>query len=310
AEAGCSPLANPENGEIELKSDFVAAVICQENFVVAGNAHAYCNGIDWDRILGSCRPSNHSLSHVCDFETADKCGWSTGLDLVQRWQRVATVGRFHSHRTGPRHDHTLQDAYGGHYMLMESLSAAYGVHHLISPTYARALSLKTACCFRFHYFMYGSGVGSLIVSVKPHQLHIDEMWDTKRETYAKFKVSGNQGNMWIEHTIQIDEMDSDFQVVFTATDATASFGDIAIDDVRLMTGRECGEGAFTTTTEQPVQETGEPVVFDMMNCRSRCNESAPDEDLLRADGKLIKACGCDDLCLYNDNCCPDYIASC
>lgn len=173
----------PENGEIEMQDDRLSAtVICKENFVVAGNAQAFCDGQKWDRQLGVCRLSNHTLDHACDFETVDLCGWTHTVALGQQWQRIATASYVGTYRTGPRHDHTLNRAYGGHYMLIESGSAMSGAHHLVSPIYARGLSLKTKCCFRFHYFMYGDGVGTLTVLVKPHQLHIDEMWEKRRST--------------------------------------------------------------------------------------------------------------------------------
>jgi len=177
--AGCASPRDPEDGEISIQRGLTAVVICKENFVVAGNALAHCNGNSWDRQLGGCRHRNHSLSHACDFESDDLCGWTTQLGLMQPWRRISTVGNYHTYRTGPRHDHTLQHAYGGHFMLMETSLNAYGVHHFVSPIYSKDLSLKTACCFRFHYFMYGSGVGSLVVTVKPHQMRLDEMWENQ-----------------------------------------------------------------------------------------------------------------------------------
>ncbi|KAL7742309.1 hypothetical protein ACLKA6_005567 [Drosophila palustris] len=308
ARPGCARPPDPEDGEIELQRGLTAVVICKEQFVVAGNALAYCNGNTWDRQLGGCRHRNHSQSHACDFESEDLCGWTGQLGLVQPWRRVSTVGHFHSYRTGPRHDHTLQSSYGGHYMLMESNSFTYGAHHFVSPIYARELSLRTACCFRFHYFMYGTGVGSLVVSVKPHQMRLDEMWEYQR-LYQKLNITGNQGNQWLEHTISIDEMSQDFQVVFTATDAGATFGDIAIDDVRLITGSECGGAGITTTTEEPVRETAELAAWDTMSCSNRCNKTAPEEDIMM-QVYLIMSCGCNEECVDLMNCCPDYITAC
>ncbi|KAH8377225.1 hypothetical protein KR093_004321, partial [Drosophila rubida] len=307
ARPGCIQPQHPENGEIELQRGLTAVVVCRENFVVAGNVMAHCNGNNWDRQLGVCRHRNHTQSHACDFETEDQCGWTSQLGLIQPWRRVATVGSFKAYRTGPRHDHTLQNAYGGHYMLMETNSFAYGAHHLISPIYPRELSLKTACCFRFHYFMYGAGVGSLVVSVKPAQMRVDEMWEYK-SIYQKFNVSGNLGNQWLEHTLRIDEMPQDFQVVFTATDASSHLGDIAIDDVRLMTGKECGVESATTTTEEPVKDT-EPIVFDFHSCQNRCNQSSSVIDELQ-QLLLIKGCGCTEQCLSDSDCCPDYLIYC
>lgn len=164
-----------------MQRNLAAVVMCNDEYVVAGNGLAYCNGRTWDRQLGVCRHRNHTQSHACDFESEDLCGWQPNYSLVQPWRRVATVGHFHSYRTGPRHDHTLQNSYGGHYMLMETSVFSTGAHHLVSPIYPRELSLKTACCFRFHYFMYGSKVGGLVVSVKPQDLRVEQMWTQYRQ---------------------------------------------------------------------------------------------------------------------------------
>jgi len=143
---------------------------------VTGNTVSYCNGKTWDRPLGWCRHRNYSQSHTCDFESKDLGGWS----FSKRWYWASTVGNYHSDLTGPQLDHTLQNEYEGHYMLLETSPYANGLQHLISPKYSKELSLKNWCCFRFHYYMYGSGVGSLVVSVKPDQMGLDEMWKNNR----------------------------------------------------------------------------------------------------------------------------------
>lgn len=181
---GCTLPASRENGEIEWQGDRLSAtLICKENYLVAGNTQAFCDGLSWDRLLGNCRHRNHTLiSHACDFETDDLCGWTNGVTSVAQWQRGATSSRLTMSNTGPRHDHTLESSYGGHYMIIESGRAMAGAHHFVSPIYARALSLKTKCCFTFHYFMYGRAVGTLTVSVKPHDMHVDEMWEKHAST--------------------------------------------------------------------------------------------------------------------------------
>lgn len=65
-------------------------------------------------------------------------------------------------------------------MRMETQMGAYGSYHLLSPIYPRSLTLKTACCFRFHYFMFGAGVDNLVVSVKPVSMPMATMWNRFR----------------------------------------------------------------------------------------------------------------------------------
>ncbi|EDV33465.2 uncharacterized protein Dana_GF20691, isoform C [Drosophila ananassae] len=314
AKEGCSQLEKPENGELLSSDGQRAMIVCKDGYVVVGNRVAFCDGESWNTQLGKCLTSNHTKDHSCDFESEDQCGWEAEVGFRQPWKRISTVNDFHSLRTGPHHDHTFRNTSGGHYMRMETQTGAYGSYHFISPVYSRSLSLKTACCFRFHYFMYGAGVGSLVVSVKPVTISTKDMWNKFKAKYSKFEISGSQGREWIEHTITIDEMESDFEVIFTATDAITRFGDIAIDDVKLMTGQDCGMGDITTTTEPPapVPEISEqPVVYDMMNCTKRCGQiMLPGMDHVGPDGNYIKGCGCSEECLAYENCCPDYFEQC
>lgn len=58
-------------------------------------------------------------------------------------------------------------------------------------------------------------------------------------SYVKFTKSGNQNNIWNEAHFSIEEMEDDFQIVFVADGAKNHLSDIAIDDVKIMTGSEC-----------------------------------------------------------------------
>jgi len=109
-------------------------------------------------------------------------------------------------------------------------------------------------------------------------------------------------------------MHEDFQVVFTATDARSQFGDIAIDDVKLMTGSECGVDGYSTTTttesaSSAMSSSEEPLVFDMMSCTFRCGSISPGSPLFSDEG-IVMSCGCDDSCILNNNCCPNYFEKC
>uniref|UniRef100_A0A6P4FS55 MAM and LDL-receptor class A domain-containing protein 2-like n=1 Tax=Drosophila rhopaloa TaxID=1041015 RepID=A0A6P4FS55_DRORH len=310
ARDGCVGIQQTENGVV-ISSGLSSEVMCRDTFVLVGNRVAYCDGEVWNTQLGTCRRSNYTGDHSCDFESDDQCGWEAEATFRRPWRRVSAVNDIHSLKTGPHHDHTFRSHSGGHYMRMETQSGAYGNYHFMSPIYPRSLSLKTACCFRFHYFMYGAGVGSLVVSVKPVSMRMTEMWNRFRANFSKFEVEGQQGTQWIEHTIAIDEMQEDFQVIFTATDARAQFGDIAIDDVKLMTGSDCGANGFTTSTEPPAPPTASsemPLVWDMMSCTGRCGSTNFGSTF--NDGHAILSCGCDDSCLLIDNCCLNYLDEC
>ncbi|BFF96348.1 uncharacterized protein DMAD_13565 [Drosophila madeirensis] len=310
AKRGCPELQTLGNTDSFTLNGLKAFTVCHDGFVLVGSGSAYCNGTHWNTALGSCRRSNHTLDHSCDFESEDQCGWTAEQSYMQPWKRISTVADYHSYRTGPRHDHTFQSSYGGHYMRMETKSGAFGSYHFMSPIYPRELSLKTACCFRFHYLMYGVGVESLVVSVKPISLSVQDMWTSFKANSTKWTETGSQGTQWLEHTIFIDEMEEDFQVIFTATDARSRFGDIAIDDVRLMTGRDCGVGEYTTTPEPTVKpdSSEEPMVFDIMNCTNRCGQ--PGSRYVLTEDGILRGCGCNEECVELGNCCLNYMDEC
>nr|AAW79411.1 SR-CII [Drosophila yakuba] len=318
ARRGCEKPEDPTNGYV-LDNPLKAEIVCLDGFVLYGSRTAFCDGEKWSTQLGACRRSNHTMDHSCDFESEDQCGWSAEETIWLPWKRISAVTDFHHPSTGPRYDHTIGNSSGGHYMRMETQIEAYGSYHFLSPIYPRSLCLNAACCFRFHYFMFGAGVDSLVVSVKPASLQVDDMWNSFRSNSSKLEITGSQGTHWLEHTITIDKMHEDFQVVFTATDARSQFGDIAIDDVKLMTGSECGVGGYTTTTTSTSSTTEpassgmssseEPLVYDMMSCSFRCGSVSPGSPLFSVDG-IIMSCGCDDSCILNNNCCPNYFEKC
>lgn len=126
-----------------------------------------------------------TVQHDCDFETDDICGWVYEPRDGLEWKRVMAANIFSTYLTGPRYDHSTLSANGGHYMLMESLSRVNIPVTLTSPVYGRNLSLKTACCFQFYYFMYGAGVGNLLVVLKPISIELNDILDNSTNKYEK-----------------------------------------------------------------------------------------------------------------------------
>lgn len=80
---------------------------CKFGFDLAGSEISYCDGERWDRELGECRPD---IGHkkVCDFETADLCGWTQNQwenDFL--WRRRNGWNAIGKLKFGPKHDHTV-----------------------------------------------------------------------------------------------------------------------------------------------------------------------------------------------------------
>lgn len=55
----------------------------------------------------------------------------------------------------------------------------------------------------------------------------------------KFKKYGNQNNIWNEAHFNIEELEEDFQILFIAKSGRGQLSDIAVDDVKLLTGDDC-----------------------------------------------------------------------
>ncbi|XP_013117255.1 uncharacterized protein LOC106094578 [Stomoxys calcitrans] len=314
AKKGCPKnLNSPENGRIQIESELKAILYCTDNYILAGNRNAYCNGTHWDRPLGSCRERKAKASHECDFETEDVCGWSYEPMANLEWKRVMAANVFSSFKTGPRHDHTTRTHNGGHYMLMESLIRQDMPVTLTSPIYDRELSLKTACCFQFHYFMYGAGVGDLLVVVKPLSSSVDDILnDDYDSNLIKFERNGNQNNAWNEAHFTIDEMEEDFQIVFVAKSGRNHLSDIAVDDVRLMTGEDCrnlDKGFDDTISNEEFEMTTYQSLFEMQSCAGRCF-NAGGIGIIRESDHLSGLCSCSADCEDADTCCPDFKAIC
>ncbi|XP_073822081.1 uncharacterized protein [Musca autumnalis] len=316
AKKGCSrhELEVPENGRLQFESELKAILYCMDSYIVAGNRHTYCNGTHWDRPLGTCRKRTGQVSHECDFETDDVCGWTYEPMENYEWKRVAAANAFTSFKTGPRTDHTTMTRNGGHYMLMETLIRQDMPVTLTSPIYDRELSLKTACCFQFHYYMYGAGVGDLLVVVKPLSMSLDDILlsHDEQSTFIKFERNGNQSNTWNEAHFSIEELDEDFQIVFVAKSGRNHLSDIAVDDVRLMTGDDCkalDKSNDETLSNEEYETTTYESIYDMQSCANRCFKS-DGMGIFRLAGVLNGLCSCTADCEGFDTCCPDFKAIC
>nr|AAW79543.1 SR-CIV [Drosophila simulans] len=306
AKSGCQEYEQIQNGFV-LNAPMKAKIICSDGYGLVGNRIAYCDGEKWSTQLGSCALRGQTRTASCDFESEDMCGWTAELSFLSTWKRVSTVADFHSEKTGPQEDHTFQNQSDGHYVRMETESDAFGTYHFLSPLYPKELSLSAAC-FQFHYFMFGSGVGSLLVSIKPVSVTIGDIFKTNHPyRFVQFVMTGSQGARWLEYTIDIKQMDEDFQVIFTATDARSQYGDIAIDDVKLMTAEECARRSiFIEPPRKPIEESDikDSLGYQMADCSGRCGQ------VFVSGRYLNEGCGCQESCLVNGDCCLNYVKEC
>nr|AAW79550.1 SR-CIV [Drosophila simulans] len=300
--ARCQESVHLEHGSTEIVNGSIV-FHCDQGYFLQGSKVFTCDrGIPRGK-----KPFCAKRLPGGDFESEDKCGWTAELSFLGTWKRVSTVADFHSEKTGPQKDHTFQNQSDGHYVRMETESDAFGTYHFVSPLYPKELSLSAAC-FQFHYFMFGSGVGSLLVSIKPVSVTIGDIFKTNHPyRFVQFEKTGSQGARWLEYTIDIKQMDEDFQVIFTATDARSQYGDIAIDDVKLMTAEECARRSiFIEPPRKPIEESDikDSLGYQMADCSGRCGQ-------VFVPGRYLNVgCGCQESCLVNGDCCLNYVKEC
>ncbi|XP_020803157.1 uncharacterized protein LOC110179901 [Drosophila serrata] len=187
AKPGCKELENPKNGKLINPEGLKAEIKCNNDYVLVGNKFTYCDGNDWQIRLGTCQGTQN---YSCDFEREDLCGWTFPHSKPQPWSRISTLFNFHSTKTGSQRDHTFQNNGEGHFIRMETQSGATGNYHFESPVFPQHLSLGNTTCFQFHFFMFGEGVGSLFVSVKPASMSVVEMWEKFQNHFTQFQKCG------------------------------------------------------------------------------------------------------------------------
>lgn len=275
-------------------------------YELIGNQITFCNGIQWDRSIGTCTLANTTRSSLCDFESITICGWTDDYTSDYTWvRRNGAIGPI---RTGPSHDHTIGIPLEGHYMLLESSYEHFNDSaRLISPIYQA--NRNDMGCLKFFYHMYGQSVGSLSVYVKPVSIDLETVLADK--DFIIFDTFGSQKNMWRQVEIILIEMHENYQLIFEGTSIGSHLGDIAIDDVSIVDATVCYNEIRETTTE----EYGG--VFDFESCTNRCGEGF---DVTIASGLRIQTgpgaggyimrCFCYEGCEINNNCCPDYELTC
>eukprot|EP00795_Rhopilema_esculentum_P012712 gene12712-3431_t len=185
---------------------------------------------------GTCPPPDE-----CDFE------YSVGGNIYCQWTQDKTTDNFDwtrangqtaSFGTGPATDHTLQTSQG-YYMYIETSSPRRqgDKARFLSPV----RSPTTGSCLAFWYHMYGTTIGSLSLYSRVNSAD-NLLWSE----------SGNQGNIW-RMAMKTLTSSSNYQLMFEGTVGSSYTGDIAIDDLKIVSGAcprpgHCDFEAFKTCT--------------------------------------------------------------
>uniref|UniRef100_A0AAY4DJD2 Neuropilin n=1 Tax=Denticeps clupeoides TaxID=299321 RepID=A0AAY4DJD2_9TELE len=119
---------------------------------------------------------------------------------------------------------TLNTGGSGNFITLATTAQQAEVARIVSPVVA---SQDSDLCVSFWYHMVGSHIGTLHVKQR------------KENTQGKadillWTVSGHQGNRWREGRVLVPHSSKPYQVVIEAVVERKSFGDIAVDDIKIL----------------------------------------------------------------------------
>lgn len=142
--------------------------------------------------------------------------------------------------TGPNLDHT-----GGSGNFIYTLATGLQdneVARLVSPVVS---SQDSDLCVSFWYHMYGSHIGTL---------HIKQRKQTEdgAADILLWTVSGHQGNRWREGRVLVPRTRKPYQVVIEGLVQRKSWGDIAVDDIKVLDGLGASECADPDVPTEPM----------------------------------------------------------
>lgn len=181
---------------------------------------------------------------------------------------------------------------------------------LLSPMYPANYSQNA--CFSFFYHMYGDGVGTLSVYMRPASQQLDS-FSVKD---AIFSLKGNQRNVWNEGYFDLKPLSEEFQIVIEASLGLKAKSDIAIDDVSLLNGEDCrpksdSEDDEVITPEViPPDVSSDDNIFKLGSCENRCGVNVSSVVTIPDTSVNFVQCDCFEGCVDSKTCCPDYAERC
>ncbi|XP_072036874.1 MAM and LDL-receptor class A domain-containing protein 1-like [Amphiura filiformis] len=179
---------------------------------------------------------------TCNFENSvdRSCGFYNDTANGFNWKMDTAYIR--KSFTRPTADHSYFNQ-SGHYVFIESsFPSSHGrMSRLLSPTVVIPSSSNTSTdlCLKFYYHMYGPPNQDLHVFVREHGENVPQ--------YSHWNVSGNLGDTWHEHSIDMS-INFGFQIVFQGTKGSQYHGDISLDDISVTRGQCIGIPVNATTT--------------------------------------------------------------
>ncbi|XP_076827511.1 neuropilin-1a isoform X1 [Brachyhypopomus gauderio] len=187
-------------------------------------------GDDYDQTGGTTMPETTTvlspepaLWFTCDFGWANDpsfCGWTAEDSTGYRWQ-IQSSGT-PTLNTGPNMDHT--GGSGNFIYTLATGAQETEVARLVSPAVS---GHDSDLCLSFWYHMFGSHIGTLHIKQRRESTH-------GAADVLLWTVSGHQGNRWREGRVLIPHSSKPYQVVIEGVVERKSWGDIAVDDIKIL----------------------------------------------------------------------------
>uniref|UniRef100_A0A8C1N492 Neuropilin n=1 Tax=Cyprinus carpio TaxID=7962 RepID=A0A8C1N492_CYPCA len=165
------------------------------------------------------------LWFACDFGWASDpsfCGWMSE-DSGFRWQIQSSGGS------------------GNFIYTLATGAQETEVARLVSPSVS---GQDSDLCLSFWYHMFGSHIGTL---------HIKQRRESSQGSadVLLWTVSGHQGNRWREGRVLIPHSSKPYQVVIESVVERKSWGDIAVDDIKILDNLNMADCKVVDITDFP-----------------------------------------------------------
>ncbi|CAF0718676.1 unnamed protein product [Adineta steineri] len=179
-------------------------------------------------------------SEVCTFQD-DYCTWVNGPNnIVDDFDWLRNAGGTPSYGTGPSVDHTFGTA-EGMYIYIEA-SDTFNKNAkawLMSEHYEPGPH-----CLVFYYHLYGEDIGTLNVYSRIGNNNLQLQWS----------LSGDHGDAWRMGAVNVN-IPTEFYFIIEGLHGGSFQGDMALDDILVLTGSQCTIPT-TTTTAVPTTTVG------------------------------------------------------
>ncbi|XP_076802493.1 MAM and LDL-receptor class A domain-containing protein 1-like [Clavelina lepadiformis] len=238
-------------------------------------------------VPGACPPLGS-----CNFEEG-LCTWQNS-ENSDDFDWIRSAGETMTADTGPTVDHTLGTPYGV-YLLMEASTPQ--VEGDMAKLFSVRFDSSMPRCIQFFYHMQAKTPDSI------GTLEVVQYWNSDYN-YVLWKDGISYGDVWIEAMVDLPNnvtVDEHYTVQFKATVGSSGYGDIAIDDLYVMSG-ECPYKPTPPTECAFLCDPSNPTTSICIPASSICDFTVD----CPADGIDEQDCGYDcafdiDLCEWRDD---------